>query len=43
MPHKAKDARQIRLENASNKQNVRNQKTCNAGLEKYAAEAKQLT
>ena len=43
MPHKAKDTRQIRLKNALNKLNMRNQKrdrkTCNAGagLEKYAA------
>ena len=31
MPHKAKDTRQIRLENAPNKQNVRNQKTATPG------------
>ena len=40
MPHKAKDTRQIRLENAPNKQKVRNQKTCNAGLAKICRKGK---
>ena len=46
-PHKAKNTRQIRLENAPNKLNMSNQrrtqKTCTAGPEKYATSARQLT